>query len=87
MPFIEKSMPPEREPWMGRCGRAEAWVYGWHWVKFADVPEPVKKALIAYHRCPNDATVEHVFDGITMKDCLKHSRDPIRWSVPESIDG
>jgi hypothetical protein len=59
-----------------RCTRVESWVHGWYWVKFADTPEPVKKAYLSTRHCPEDATVTVEHEGMTFRWCATHAKTP-----------
>lgn len=66
-----------------RCGLVEAWVYGHMVIKFADTPEPVKKPMICYRHCPEEATiVMRNPDGLTFHWCTHHAKTPICGALP-----
>ena len=73
-----------------RCTTVEMWVYGIWTVKFIDIKEPIKRPLLGYRHCPNNAVVDEMCEGYVVYHCETHSTAharPIHDPKPEVIDG
>lgn len=81
-------MPPTTNRISGtqQCGRVEPWIYGWSWVKFTDMSEPVKMPHKGYRRCPEPAVVFVVQDGLTFFWCAEHAENPTQ-GAPAVLQG
>jgi len=69
-----------------KCGRAEHWVIGHYRVKYANEPQPVKKAMLGVVHCKKDAVVAVPWDGMVFRWCEEHANEPICGVPKELVD-